>query len=93
MSKRIKVFGWKFRCKGEYAHYFHMCRSECDSCESGNSHAYCQPSITVGWLEKGGFSDSQPPHRACERCAAIVAENKRIASLGWRERIAIKGRY
>lgn len=89
--KAISTTGWKFRCKGEYAHWFELCRRDsCHSCDTGNSHATCDRSVTVEWLHHGGFSKSRPPHKACPSCSEIVgkrdARAAHLASLGWRER-------
>jgi hypothetical protein len=90
--RKIRVRGWKFRRAGEFAHHFDICRRpDCTSCEEGYSHAECDRKIRAAWLDLPAFSKSRPPHRACPKCSAILAERERVRNLPWRERAALKG--
>ena len=88
---KVRTEGWKFRKKGEFAHYFSPCRhADCQSCDEGTSHAMCGRGIVAGWYELPSFSKSRPPHKACAICSDMIEEQARIRNLPWRERARLK---
>ena len=87
----VRQAGWKFRAKGEFAHFFSICRrDDCKPCGRLEAHAFCNEGITVSLVDLPALSRSQPPHRACPTCVEIVKERDTFSYASWRVRAAMK---